>query len=243
MVVDEVLVVVLKALHRDRVQQPFVEQTKLFLQLFTLVEVVFVEVFTASPRDRAPQRIVEQISSFLQLFTVVAEFLVEVVTASPRDRALQRFVEHFTKTLLFLTVVEKVLVVVFTVFLPDTSPDSVQRSRTSTSQLPVSVHVAHGVLRSRTSTFLFVAHALMVVFKILLQDRVPLSELFLVVLTICLHALAQCSWLLGIRGLASSEPMMASACFSNCLLGSTSRLAVESPFALRRGIRVVQPMV
>ena len=115
-----------------------------------------MEVFTASPRDRAPQRIVEQISSFLQLFTVVAEFLVEVFKASPRDRAHQRFMEQITKTLLFLTVVEKVLVVVFTVFLPDISPDSVQRSRTS-SQLPVSVPVVHGVLRSRTLTFLFVA--------------------------------------------------------------------------------------
>ena len=167
---------------------------------------------------------------------------MEIVTASPRDRAHQRFVEQITKTLLFLTVVEKVLVVVFTVFLPDISPDSVQRSRTS-SQLPVSVPVVHGVLRSRTLTFLFVAHALMVVFKFFLQDRVPLSELFLVMRTIRLHALAQCSWLLGIWGLASSERMMASACVSSCLLGSTSRLAVESPFALRRSMGFVQPMV
>ena len=43
--VEEVLLEVFKALHRDRVQQPFVEQTKLFLQLFTLVEGVLLEVF------------------------------------------------------------------------------------------------------------------------------------------------------------------------------------------------------
>ena len=50
-------------------------------------------------------------------------------------------------------------------FLADMSPDSVLRSRTSTPQLRVSVPVAHGVLGSRISTFLFLAHALMVVFK------------------------------------------------------------------------------
>ena len=46
-----------------------------------------------------------------------------------------------------------VLLEVFKVFLLDVSPDS--------------------VLRSRTSTFLFLAHALMVVFKVFLPDKVP----------------------------------------------------------------------
>ena len=122
------------------------------------------------------------------------------------------------------------------------SPDSVLRSRTSTSQLPVSVPVAHGVLRSRTSTFLFVAHALMVVFKVFLQDRVPHSVLFLVMRTIRLNALAQCSWLLGTWGLASSERMEECSSVSSRLLGSSSRLAVESPFALRRGLTSMQPV-
>ena len=182
---------VFKASPRDRAQQRFVVLNTSIFQFLTFVEDVLVEVFKASPRDRALQRFVEQNMLTLLFLTV------EVFQASPRDRALQRFVEQIKKTLLFLTVVEKVLVEVFTVFLPDMSPDSVQRSRTSSSQLPVSVPVAHGVLRSRTLTFLFVAHALMVVFKIFLQDRVPLSVLFLVMRTIRLNALAQCSWLLG----------------------------------------------
>ena len=97
--------VVFKASPRDRVQQPFVEQTKSFLQLFTLVEEVLVEVFKASPKDRAQQRFVEQTTSFLQLLTVVVEVLVEVFKASPRDRAHQRFLEQKTSTFPFLTVV------------------------------------------------------------------------------------------------------------------------------------------
>ena len=51
-----------------------------------------------------------------------------------------------------------VLLEVFKVFLPDMSP--------------------HSVLRSRTSTFLFLAHALMVVLKVFLPDRVPHSVLW-----------------------------------------------------------------
>ena len=127
---------------------------------FLVVEEVLVEVFKASPRDRAQQRFLEQITSTLQL--------VEVFTASPRDRAQQRFLEQITSTLPFLVVVlvrevlkvfpedrvpqrlplsrpSVLLVEVFKVFLPDMSPDSVLRSRTSTSQLPVSVPVAHPV--------------------------------------------------------------------------------------------------
>ena len=134
---------------------------------------VLVEVFKASPRDRAQQRFVVLKTSIFLFLTVVEEVLVEEVLVEvfkgfPKDRVPQRL--PVSRPL--LSIVE-----VFKVFLPDMSPDSVLRSRTSTSQLPVSVPVAHGVLRSRTSTFLFVAHALMVVFKVFLQDRVPHSVL------------------------------------------------------------------
>ena len=182
MVVDELLVVVFKGLPRDRVQQPFVEQTKLLLQFFTLVKEVLVEVFKASPQDRAQQRLVVQTTSFLQLFTLVKDVLVEVYKALPRDRAQQWFVEQISSFLLLLKVVLEVLGEVFQTSPEDRahqrfmSPDSVLRSRTSTSQLPVSVPVVHGVLRSRMSTFLFVSHALMVVFKVpqlVAELRVP----------------------------------------------------------------------
>ena len=61
--------------------------------------------------------------------------------------------------------------------------------------------------------------------------------------TFRLNALAQCSRPLGTRGLASSKRRMEEGSFvSSCLLGSSSRLAPESPFALRRGLRLMQPM-
>ena len=89
MVVDEVLV--FRALPRDRAQHRFLEQTMLFLQLFTLVEEFLLEVFKASPTDRAQQRFMEQTTSFLQLLQVVLEVLGEVFKASPRGQGSTAF--------------------------------------------------------------------------------------------------------------------------------------------------------
>ena len=109
---------VFKALPRDRVQQPFVEQTKSFLQVFTLVEEVLVEVFKASPKDRAQQRFLEQNTSTFPFLTVVLKR--EVVTVFPEDRVPQ---------CLLLSRPSVLIVEVLSVFLVDRVPQRLPSSR------------------------------------------------------------------------------------------------------------------
>ena len=91
--------------------------------------VVVVVVFKVLSQDRVQQRPVLSRSltvPSVEAFTVFSHgwFLQRLASSS-----LLTFLPEF-----------------FKVFLPDMSPDSVLRSRTSTSQLPVSIPVAHGVL-------------------------------------------------------------------------------------------------